>query len=147
MNGQEVTYRYITNHPKHRYFIPPAKVKPYYFFQDIYDIGTYKEITICEGGFDLLNLYNYCNKFNNSFYISIGGKQFRKILKELITNYLLIGNYVFNIVLDNDENFKPTKLINACKDIVQQLNPHCKINFFIPTLSKDVTDLMYIERV
>lgn len=147
INGQEVTYRFITQHPKFRYFIPPNKVKPYYFFQDIYEINNYKEITICEGAFDLINLYRYNTMIKNSFYIAIGGKQFRKILKELITNYLLIGNYTFNIVLDNDLNFKPSKLISSCKDIVQQLNPYCKVNFFIPSLSKDVSDLMYLEKI
>jgi hypothetical protein len=145
-NGQKVTSRFITPHPKYRYMIEPNK-RNYYFFQDIYNISDYDDIVICEGVFDLINLYRYYDNLNNAFFIAIGGKQFRKILKELLSNYLLIGNYRFNIILDNDLNFKPTKLINSCTDIIQQLNPHSSANFYIPNIYKDVSDLMQLEKI
>lgn len=147
INGQEVTYRYITNHPKFRYYIPKSKVKPYYFFQDIYNLGNYKNIVISEGAFDLINTYKYTTTFDDAFYIAIGGKQFRKIIKELLVNYLLIGSYIFNIILDNDVDFKPMKLVDGCKDIIYQLNPYCKINFYIPIYSKDVSELVNLEKL
>jgi len=147
INGQLVTSRFITKHPKLRYLNEHNAVKPYYFFQDIYNISDYSNIVICEGAFDLINLYRYYKHFDNAFYIAIGGKQFSKILKELLTSYLLIGNYHFNIILDNDLNIKLTKLTNSCNNIIQALNPFATINFFIPSLYKDVTDLVQLEKI
>lgn len=147
INGQYVTGRYITKHPKFRYLNENNAVKPYYFFQDIYNISDYSNIVICEGAFDLINLYRYYKHFNNAFYIAIGGKQFNKILKELLTSYLLIGNYHFNIILDNDLNMKSTKLINSCSNTIQSLNPFATISFFIPSLYKDVSDLVQLEKL
>jgi virulence-associated protein VapD len=147
-NGILVTSRYITPHKKFRYLIPSNQIKPYYHFQPLIDIDTYTNIIICEGSIDLINIYNYNQYFNNGFYISIGGKQFRKIIKDLITNYLLIGNYTFNIILDNDgNNWKFKKLITSCVDMILSLNNQISINFYYPPLSKDFSDLNFIEKL
>ena len=145
-NGSLVTSRYITPHKKFRYLIPSNQIKPYYYFQDLNNIDTYTSIVICEGAIDLINIYNYCMLFSGAFFISIGGKQFKKILRELISNYLLIGSYIFNIIFDNDgKNWQFKKLISSCTDIVLSLNPNCSINFYYPIISKDFSDLNYLK--
>lgn len=149
INGDEITSRYITKHKKHRYYIPPNRDKTYYYFEDIYSIDERQNIVITEGGFDLINLYNYWSDIekDKSFYIAIGGKQFNKIIRELLCNYLLIGNYNFKVILDNDKGFKPTKLIWSCKNIITQFNPFCSVDFYQATLSKDVSDLMLLDKI
>jgi hypothetical protein len=147
-NGELSTSRFI-NHPKFRYIIPKNS-KPYYYFQNIYNIDECKNIVITEGAIDLINIFNYCNLFNNknTFYISIGGKQFNKILKELISNYLLIGYYHFNIILDNDGNVNRfRKLINSCENNIYNLNTNCKISFYYPPNSKDFSDLNLLDKL
>jgi len=144
-NGFLVTSRYLSNKQKIRYVIPNGK-KYYYFFQDIYNISDFSSIVICEGIFDLINLYRYYEKFRDSFFIAINGKQFSKAIKELLCNYLLIGDYTFNIVFDNDSKLNmPNKLINSCKEVVQLLNPNCNINFYIPSTYKDISELTQLE--
>lgn len=145
INGQEVTNRYITYHKSRRYLIPANKAKPYYFFQDLYQISEFSQINICEGAFDLINLHEYSDL--NGFFIAIGGKQFPKILKELITAYLLIGTYTINIILDNDKGINLYKLKTPCKAIVAQLNPYIRLRFYMPMLSKDVSELVNLEEI
>lgn len=147
-NGALVTSRYITYHKKFRYLIPSSQTKPYYYFQNILDIDTYKNIVICEGAIDLINISNYSQLFNNAFYIAIGGKQFKKILREIISNYLLIGNYNFHIIFDNDgKNYMYKKMMAGCTDTVYTLNQNVNISFYNPPISKDFSELNYLEQL
>jgi hypothetical protein len=144
-NGINVCSRYINNLNK-RY--EKNRVTDYYFFQDMNLIGEYKHIVICEGGFDLINLYNYSPFFNRqkSFYIAINGRDYKKIVRELIANYLLLGSQTINIVFDSGIN-DIDKIMKANKLISSQLNPQIQFNYFKPNISKDVSEIMSLAQI
>ena len=147
-SGKTVTNRFIeSSNPSKRYFIPNDK--PFYYFQNIENIIEYENIIICEGAFDLINLHKYNNTFNqyDSFYISIGGSNYKTAIQSIVSNFLLIGNYTINIVLDND---RLDYLDQLSQSIIQStiiLNPQLEFNFYKPSLFKDVSDCCLIELI
>lgn len=147
-SGKTVTNRFIESlNPSKRYFIPNDK--PFYYFQNIENIIEYENIIICEGAFDLINLHKYNNTFNqyDSFYISIGGSNYKTAIQSIVSNFLLIGNYTINIVLDND---RLDYLDQLSQSIIQStiiLNPQLEFNFYKPSLFKDVSDCCLIELI
>lgn len=147
-SGKTVTNRFIeSSNPSKRYFIPNDK--PLYYFQNIENIIEYENIIICEGAFDLINLHKYNNTFNryDSFYISIGGSNYKTAIQSIVSNFLLIGNYTINIVLDND---RLDYLDQLSQSIIQStiiLNPQLEFNFYKPSLFKDVSDCCLIELI
>lgn len=147
-SGKTVTNRFIeSSNPSKRYFIPNDK--PFYYFQNIENIIEYENIIICEGAFDLINLHKYNNTFNqyDSFYISIGGSNYKIAIQSIVSNFLLIGNYTINIVLDND---RLDYLDQLSQSIIQStiiLNPQLEFNFYKPSLFKDVSDCCLIELI
>lgn len=142
-----MTNRFI-NHkdPTKRYFIPSTK--PLYYFQNISNILDYNNIVICEGAFDLINLYNYSPYFDNSntFYIAIGGSNYKAAISSIVSNFLLIGDYNINIVFDSNVDNKEF-ISNNIKHYIGFLNPSINFNFFIPSMFKDVSDLCMLERL
>jgi hypothetical protein len=140
--GVAVTARVINN-PRKRYL--KYQNSDYYYFQNIYNILNYKNITISEGIFDIINISNYLYNLKNSFFFAINSRNYSSILKYLLTNYFLIGKYDFHIIFDKDiMNLKNTK--SKLLSLKYQYNPEVNINFYIPSLTKDVSDLILIER-
>lgn len=147
-SGKTVTNRFINpTDPSKRYFIPNDK--PFYYFQNIENIIDYENIIICEGAFDLINLHKYNNTFNayNSFYISIGGSNYKTAIQSIVSNFLLIGNYNINIVLDNDRLEFIDYLTQSIMQATIVLNPQLEFNFYKPSLFKDVSDCCLIEPI
>lgn len=115
-----------------------------YYFQPIYKLIDYTDIIICEGPFDLINLYNSKLLTNNAFYISMNGSYYKKQLQNIISNFLMIGSYNIHIVVDNDlPNLK--LLTKICKSLTNNLNSSISIQFYKPSISKDVSEYMMIE--
>ncbi|MBC8427545.1 MAG: hypothetical protein H8D97_01500 [Proteobacteria bacterium] len=144
-SGYPITARYINSSNNGIRYIK-YKNGGYYYYQDIKDITDTKSITIGEGIFDIINLSNYYLDFKSSFFFAMNNSQYTSILKYLIGKYFLIGKYNFNIVFDQDiqkKNINAVKL--SLNKIKNQLNPECKLRFYIPSLTKDVSELMILE--
>lgn len=142
-SGFPITARYIDNGDI-RYL--KYKDSGYYYYQNIKEVVDYKSIVICEGIFDIVNLSNYYLDFKDSFFFAMNSRKYTSILKYLISKYFLLGKYTFNIVFDDDVfNIEDTK--RELTKIKNQYNHECVLNFFIPESSKDVSDLMLIERI
>ena len=119
-NGQYSLSRYISNKSTIRYY----KGKEFYFFQNINNLENYDNIIITEGPFDLLNLYIY-NKWQNTLYISINGKNYLNIIEEL--RYGELFEKDIHLVFDSDniknswkynfENVFKWKTIENIKDV------------------------------
>jgi len=143
-DGQFITSRPITE-TKARYYKGSGR-KQFYFFQDINNIDLYSEIVICEGAFDLINLYNYYPQFNTSFFIAIGDSNYKGLITNLINTFLLIGEYDIRIVFD-----RGIKRIDQLKHNISSstniLNPQISIEMYEPTFSKDVSELMLLTRI
>lgn len=111
----------------------------YYFFQDI-DLS-YNHIVICEGVFDLINLYKYSSIFdkNNTMYFALNGRSYISDITKIILDYLMIGKYIINIVFDkNVNNIDKIKFNLEFKTSV--LNSNIKYRYYVPSFSKDVSD-------
>lgn len=120
--------------------------KKYYFFQDISKIDTFESITISEGAFDLINLFKYNPLFKDNFFISIGGINYHNLVSDIISNFLLIGKYTINVVFDQGV-FNIKKRIKTIQNRGNILNPNILFNFYIPTLSKDVSDFISVKKL
>lgn len=143
-DGNIITSRYIDE--SNERYVKPFGNKNYYYFQDISHIETFKTIVITEGQIDLINLFNFVPEFNESFFISIGDGNYKMLITNLINTFLLIGNYTLIIVYDNGiKHFeKKRKQIN---EICNMLNPEITIQSYIPKLSKDVSEIMLLEKL
>jgi len=118
----------------------------YYFFQEISKIDSFENITICEGAFDLINLFKYHPLFKNNFFISIGGINYQNLISDIISNFLLIGNYTINVIFDQGV-FNINQKIKTIEYRGSLLNPNIIFNFYIPVMSKDVSDFMLIKKL
>lgn len=145
-NGMNISSRLIHTVTSIRYIKP--NVTDYYFFQDINQITEYNNIVICEGGFDLINLFEYSSFFDNkrTFYIAINGRDYTRIIRNLLADYLLIGKYTINIVFDAGI-LNINKIKNINKFIALRLNPNITFQYFQPRISKDVSEIMAITKV
>lgn len=144
-SGHPVTLRFVDQDSNMRYL--KYKNGGYYYFQKIEKvIDDYSSITICEGIFDAINLSKYYLNFSGSFFFAINNREYISILKYLITKYFLLGTYNFNIVFDKDINDNKNKLKYQLNEIKQKYNPECKINFYMPSYTKDVSELMIMEK-
>jgi len=128
-----------------RYF--NAKEKVLYYFQDLTNIVNYSNIVICEGVFDLINMHNYCNIFNNdTFYIAMNGSSYVETAKYIISNYLLIGDYRLHIVVDKGL-IGMHSMIRKLQYQASRWNNRVIVNFYEPILSKDTSELMMLDRM
>ena len=114
-----------------------------YFFQQP---NNFNEIVVCEGAFDLINLYKYSPLFNtnNTFYIALNGRSYISNLSSIIINNFMIGNYNINIIFDKDiKNIETIKKQIHLK--TNLLNPEITTKFYIPTLFKDVSEFNQLQ--
>ena len=117
----------------------------FYFFQDI---KNYNSLVICEGSFDLINLYKYSTLFDKNIngYIALNGRSYISDISKIISNYCIIGHYVLNIILDKNVN-NINNLKKNLKSKVNILNPEIVINFYIPLIGKDVSELNLLTKI
>jgi len=141
-SGELSTIRNLSG--KIRYYL--INNKKYYFFQDISKIDSFEYITMCEGAFDLINLFNYNPLFKNSFFISIGGINYQNLVSDIISNFLLIGEYIINIVFDKNI-YNISQRIKTIVNRSNILNPDIKFNFYTPVISKDVSEFMLLRKL
>lgn len=141
-DGNIVTTRLINSAIRYK---NPTIRHPYYF-QDISKLFDYKDVVIMEGAFDAVNLYCYYPKFKDAFFLAIGGNNYSGTATELITNYLLIGHYNIHIVLDQGLQ-RMKKIINTTNNIINQLNTEIHTAFYLPTVSKDVSECMFLNQI
>lgn len=143
-NGSIVGNRFISK--SKRYL--NSKERHLYFFQDINNIDKYDFITLAEGAFDIINLFNYCHYFNNdkTFYVAICGCDYKSTITTLITNYLMIGKYQINIVFDNGIQYLK-QITHQILFTINELNCEIKIQFYLPLIAKDVSDVMLIKQI
>lgn len=143
-DGHIVTTRLINSNI--RYVNP--NVKRLYYFQNFNQIDSYNNIVICEGAIDLINLYNYYTNFRklDSFYLSFGGNNYKKIITDLINTYLLIDKVTFHVVFDKGLKFM-SRMQSSILYIVNELNPEINVQFYLPKLSKDVSECMLLDNI
>lgn len=143
-NNVRLASRFIDNNTK-RYL--NHSEKQYYYFQDIYDIVNKQNIIICEGAFDIINLSNYW-KFNtsNSFFISVGGSHYTSCISYLLHEWILIGKFNIFMIFDKDIS-KKTIYMKNIKKIIKYINISINIKFYQPVLSKDVSELFWLEEI
>lgn len=142
-DGQLVTARNIDK-TKGKYNI--KGVKNFYYFQDITKIDEYDSIIVTEGAFDLINLSNFYLDFKESFFIAIGGNNYRGMVADLINSFLLIGKYKIKVVFDSGIKFLD-RIIKSIQMKSNELNPQIVIEFYQPINSKDVSELMLLEQI
>jgi hypothetical protein len=141
-NSGELSMTRNISHTKSRY-ISNGK---YYFFQDISDIDKFESIVITEGAFDLINLHKYSPIFKNNFFISIGGINYQTLITDIISNFLLIGTYIINVIFDKNV-FNINRRIKTILYRSNILNPNIKLNFYIPVIGKDVSDFIIVKKL
>lgn len=141
--GAELFCRFINNE-KMRYKI--LNNKEYYFFQNMNNIINYKNIFICEGGFDLINTYKFSLNFknDNTFYISMGGSEYSQTVRRFISNYLVLGNFNIHILFDKNVNNIDNK-IKEIKTMANVINPDLNFEFYIPLLTKDISEFIFLK--
>jgi hypothetical protein len=125
-DNEIVGYRLIDKHPYFRY-----KKKPNQYYFQSRDFDKYKEITIGEGPFDIINLYLYSSIFKNNFFLCLNGKNYVSSIENLVTRYILIGNYRLNLIFDSELN-NPNLTLKKCQYIANQFNENIEIKAYLP---------------
>lgn len=147
-----VSFNNILNEVSTTRFIDNNNIKYYklqtnvnYFFQELNNIN---EIVICEGAFDLINIYKYSPLFdiNKTFYIALNGRNYISNISNILINNFMIGKYNINVIFDKD-----VKNIENIKKQIQlktnTLNPEITTNFYIPTISKDISEFHQLQSI
>ena len=114
----------------------------YYFQKKLFD--QYNQIVICEGPFDILNLYLYNNRFKDAFFLSLNSTRYISDIEQLIIQELFIGNYEINIVFDNTIKYDP--IIYKHKYLLNY-NNDIKFKYWIPNISKDTGEYPIIKEI
>jgi hypothetical protein len=146
-NGSNVLVNYI-NDEKKRYQINKQIQDNYYYFQS--EDFESNSIVICEGPFDIINMDLYSHVFNsyNSVLYSINGKNYYSFIEDLIIRELLIGEYVINIIFDNDFKNKE-KYIKRIVYLTKFYNREIQIKAFKPLLQEadDVAEFVALTEI
>lgn len=141
--GENISLRYLNNTNKR--YLNNNNTSGLYYFQNIND---YYNITICEGPFDILNLYLYNDIFRNNLFISIRGKNYIGIIERLILEYLLIYNCTINIIFDNDNLKSSKRVIKSINTLINIYSGKIQLRAYKPSLNvNDVADYPSVERI
>ncbi len=118
----------------------------YYFQEKNFD--KYNEIVLAEGAFDIISLYLYSMEFKNCLFISVSGKKYLSTVEKLIIEDLLIGEYQFHLVFDNDVlDYKKQNFVYNCKNLAQKLNENISVKGWSPVLKKDTGDFPAVQQI
>lgn len=133
INSKTLKYRYIKKENSN-----------FYFFQNPFEFNS---ITLCEGPFDILNLYNFTNRFNTTCFFSINGKNYLNSLIKIISDYYLTNmklqvNIMFDSDISNTEFLK-----KRIKTNINIINNNIKIKYFKPSISKDISDILFFNEI
>jgi len=144
--GENILLRYVNN-PNKRY-INNNNTSGLYYFQNI-DLNKYNKVTICEGPFDIINLYLYNDIFKNNLFIAIRGKNYLNTVENLILEHMLLNNYEINIVFDNDYLKSSKKVLKSINTLIGIYNNNIHITGFKPMLNNinDIADFPAVERI
>jgi hypothetical protein len=144
-DGVVTNTRLVTPFKSKRYIKPPTP--SLYYFQNIDNIIDYTDIIFTEGAFDLINTFSFNNTFDkHSFHIAINDSNYKSALTLIINNFLTIGKYNINIIFDNGLQHMFDR-IKRLKFTVNELNPQITLNYFLPTIGKDVSEVMLIKKI
>lgn len=121
-----------------------SDISTIYYFQSLVNISNCEDIIICEGVFDLINLYNSGLFDKNGFYVAMNGSHYVRNIINIISNFLMIGNYNIHIIIDNDM-VNEMKIIGISRTFVNMLNDSIDIIFYRPSVGKDVSEFMQME--
>ena len=118
-----------------------------YFFQNL-DFDEYKTIVLTEGVFDSIKLYRFSSRFpkNQTFFLSILGKNYGRAVNWLASQHIPIGNFNVNLVFDNDNKYLK-KTLCLCRKIAGRINSKIEVRGFHPTLLNDAGEFPYLEEV
>lgn len=142
-NNKLTTSRIINSVNQKRYI---RKGHELYYFQDL-DFDKYDNIILTEGPFDCISLFKYGSfPKDHSFYLSMLGKNYGKVIDWLCSEHLLIGSYKINLIFDNDNSYIKY-IMNISKRIVNRCNPQIKISGFIPIDKKDACDCPLLKEL
>jgi hypothetical protein len=127
----------------YRKFFKPNQ-NEFYFFQDFSEIYSTRNVYICEGAIDLINLYNH-GQLNNGFYIAMNGTFYNKVVNWLVQNHCVIGKYNFHVFFDKN-TYKMKEKIKLIKQLTLKINQNISFNFYKPA-EKDVSELMMYFKI
>lgn len=145
-NTNFVTSRIIETTTNFRY-IRNKDVSELYFFQEM-DFDDYTDIVLTEGVFDNIKLYRFCDLYprNQTFFLSILGKNYGKIIKWLVSQHIPIGKYNIHVVFDKDNKFYK-KTYYFCKKIVKNINQNINVYGYMPIISNDCGEYPFIQKI
>jgi hypothetical protein len=133
--NMRITTRFINN-SKIRYKHHGGQ----YFFQK----PKFDNIIICEGPFDIINMYLYGSL--KGFFIAMCGKKYVEVVQNLILCECMIGKHNIHVIFDSDVKNKKF-ILQKLRNIAITLNDEIMINGYVPTLSKDVGEIPIIDDI
>ena len=103
-----------------------------YYFQE-FNFEKITNIVLSEGVFDILNVYLYTTNFNyqDTFFMSMSGKNYLSVLERLIIQDLLIGDFHIHFILDSDNKYGKFLKFKA-ERLANLFNPDIKISIWKP---------------
>lgn len=131
-----ITTRFINNKTK-RYKHHGSQ----YFFQK----PEFTNITICEGPFDIINMYLYSKV--SGFFIAMCGKKYIATVDNLIQSELLLSDDCsINIIFDRDVKNKQS-ILKTLDRTCKKYNDNINLKGYLPVISKDVGECVEIEDI
>jgi hypothetical protein len=145
--GENILLRYVNN-PNKRY-INNNNTSGLYYFQNLDLNNKYNNVTICEGPFDIINLYLYNNIFKDNLFIALRGKNYINLIEKLLLEYMLLDSYTINIIFDNDYLKSSKRVLKSIKTLINIYNDKIQLNGFKPLLTNvsDVAEFPAVERI
>lgn len=145
-SGSFVTARIIEPINGIRY-IRNRGISELYYFQD-FDFDKYKSIVLTEGAFDAIKLFRFSDKFpmNETLFIGILGKNYGKVINQLLTNHIPIGSFNVNLIFDNDNTYQK-RSVCFCRKIASRINKSVNITGYYPSILKDAGEFPFLEKV
>jgi hypothetical protein len=145
-DNENISLRYINN-PQRRY-MNNNNTSGLYYFQKIDLNDKYKKVTICEGPFDIINLYLYNDIFKDNLFISVRGKNYNNIIEKLLLEHMLLDSYEINIIFDNDNLKKSKYILKNLNTLLLIYSGKILLNGYRPLLNvDDVGNFPAVEKI
>lgn len=145
-DGENISLRYIDN-PKKRY-LNNKNTSGLYYFQSFDLYNKYNKICICEGPFDIINLYLYNDLFKDNLFICLRGKNYIGIIERLLLEYMLLNEYSISIVFDNDVK-NSRKILRNINTLIGVYSGKIQLTGYKPALQNinDVAEFPAVEEI